>query len=114
MQRAVIFTGGVGKMKYKLASLFAGVGGIDLGFVQTNYFKPVYANEIDEKASITYNINHSILVDNRDIREVEPDDIPNIDVLASGFPCTSFSIAGYRKGFEDKRSEIYSLRHFEL
>lgn len=98
------YIGGVGKMKYKVASLFAGVGGIELGFELTDRFETIYANEFDKKASITYNANHSIPVDNRDIHEVEPDDIPDIDVLTSGFPCTSFSIAGYRKGFEDERS----------
>lgn len=90
---------------YKLASLFAGVGGIDLGFENTGKFTTVYANEIDKSACKTFvsNFSDSIL-DNRDIRVVDSDDIPDIDVLTSGFPCTSFSIAGYRKGFEDERT----------
>lgn len=91
-------------MKYNIASLFAGVGGIDLGFEQTNKFKTVWANEYDEKAQITFKLNNSAELSPLDIREVNTDDIPDIDVLLSGFPCTSFSIAGYRKGFEDENS----------
>ncbi|SLN04394.1 DNA-cytosine methyltransferase [Brachybacterium faecium] len=90
--------------KYKVASLFAGVGGIELGFELTNRFKTVFANEIDKKAAITYqtNFKNKLLVE--DIRNVTPDMIPKIDVLTAGFPCTSFSIAGYRKGFEDENT----------
>ncbi|QJS97873.1 DNA cytosine methyltransferase [Dolosigranulum pigrum] len=90
--------------KYKIASLFAGVGGIELGFEQTGYFETIYANEFDEKASKTYSANYNVDVDVRDVRDVEPEDIPDADIITSGFPCTSFSIAGYRKGFEDERS----------
>ena len=61
--------------------------------------------KIDKNACKTFVSNFSDnILDNRDIREVNPDDIPDIDVLTSGFPCTSFSIAGYRKGFEDERT----------
>jgi len=89
---------------YKVASLFAGVGGIDLGFDQTNKFKTVWANENDKKAQVTFKLNNSAELSTLDIRKVDADDIPDIDVLLSGFPCTSFSIAGYRKGFEDENS----------
>lgn len=91
--------------KYTIASLFAGVGGIELGFELTKKFKTIFANEIDKKAIITYqqNFNHSII--NDDIRNLKPESLPNnIDVLTAGFPCTSFSIAGYRKGFEDENT----------
>ncbi|WP_429995245.1 DNA (cytosine-5-)-methyltransferase, partial [Mycoplasmopsis bovis] len=43
-------------------------------------------------------------VSNVDIRKVNVNDIPDVDIILSGFPCTSFSIAGYRKGFEDEKS----------
>ncbi len=44
-------------MKYKMMSLFAGVGGIDIGFEQTGRFKTVWANEFDKHASTTYKEN---------------------------------------------------------
>ena len=89
---------------YKIASLFAGVGGIDLGFELTGKFKTIYANEFDKNARITYSKNFSSNLDPRDIRDVDPDDLPDVDLITSGFLCTSFSIAGYRKGFEDKNT----------
>lgn len=90
--------------KYKVASLFAGVGGIELGFELTKHFKTVFANEMDKKAAVTYqaNFKNQLLIE--DIRNVKPEMIPDIDVLTAGFPCTSFSIAGYRKGFEDENT----------
>lgn len=89
---------------YKVASLFAGVGGIDIGFENTDEFKTVWANEFDPKAQQTYKQNFDNVLNVQDIRDVDPEEIPEIDVLLSGFPCTSFSIAGYRKGFEDEHS----------
>lgn len=91
---------------YKLAGLFGGVGGIELGFEQAG-FNVVWANELDAKASITYKKNHSheLLVD--DIHNVSPEQLPEIDVLTGGFPCQAFSIAGYRKGFEDDRGNLF-------
>ena len=89
---------------YKVASLFAGVGGIDLGFEKTGQFKTVWANEYDKNARLTYLENFSTNLNEKDIREVNVDEITDIDILLSGFPCTSFSIAGYRKGFEDENT----------
>ena len=90
--------------KLKIASFFAGVGGIDLGFEQTGLFETVYANEFDAYPKQVFEANFDVNVDFRDIHMVEPDDIPDVDVIVGGFPCTSFSIAGYQKGFEDERT----------
>ena len=86
----------------KCASFFAGVGGIDMGFERSG-FEIVYANEYDTSACVTYNLNHSIAVDCRDICTVNADELPDFDILLAGFPCQPFSIAGYRQGFEDKK-----------
>lgn len=96
------------KKKLSLASFFAGVGGIELGFEGTGEFSTVYANEIDKNAHITYSTNFkNVKLDKRDIREVEAEDIPDVDVITGGFPCQAFSIAGYRKGFEDERGDLF-------
>ena len=87
----------------KCASFFAGVGGIDLGFEKTGYFDVVYANEIDEYPVKTYEANSKIKVDCRDIHEVKASEIPDFDVMLAGFPCQAFSVAGYRKGFDDEK-----------
>jgi DNA (cytosine-5)-methyltransferase 1 len=89
-------------MNIKVASFFAGVGGIDLGFKSPNY-DLIYANEYDVNAVKTFESNFNIKVDNRDINEVAESEIPDFDLMLAGFPCQPFSIAGYREGFEDKK-----------
>ncbi len=99
--------------KLKCASFFAGVGGIDLGFEQAGVFETIYANEFDKYPSRTFELNFpDIKVDIRDIQEVKSEEIPEFDVMFAGFPCQAFSIAGYRKGFDDEkgRGELF----FEL
>jgi len=88
-------------------SLFAGVGGICLGFKKAG-FKIIWANEIDEDARTTYSLNfpdHAL--DPRDICTVPIEDIPSADILLAGFPCQAFSVAGYQKGFEDDRGNLF-------
>ncbi len=87
----------------RCASFFAGVGGIDLGFESTKYFKTVYANEFDPYPVETYEKNFDIKVDCRDINTVDASEIPDFDVMLAGFPCQAFSIAGLRKGFDDEK-----------
>lgn len=96
----------------KCASFFAGVGGIDIGFENTGVFETVYANEFDSYPATTFELNHSVKVDVRDIHEVKSSEIPDFDVMLAGFPCQAFSIAGLRKGFDDEkgRGELF----FEL
>jgi DNA (cytosine-5)-methyltransferase 1 len=89
--------------KLKIASFFAGVGGIDIGFEKTGTFETVYANEIDPYPVKTFEENFDLKVDNRDIHDVQPDEIPDVDVIVGGFPCQAFSIAGYRQGFNDAK-----------
>lgn len=89
--------------KLKCASFFAGVGGIDIGFETTKAFEVVYANEIDTYPVETYELNSKIKVDCRDINDVKSDEIPDFDVMLAGFPCQAFSVAGYRKGFDDEK-----------
>lgn len=90
---------------YKVISLFAGVGGIDLGFEKAG-FETIYANEIDSNARETYSLNFpNVYLDHRDIREVKIEEVPlTAKIVVSGFPCQSFSIAGYRKGLEDEKN----------
>ncbi|MDO4803154.1 MAG: DNA (cytosine-5-)-methyltransferase [Prevotellaceae bacterium] len=91
----------------KVASLFAGIGGICYGFKQAGA-EIVWANEIDKDACKTYrhNFGGDYLVEG-DIKEVDPNDIPDIDILNGGFPCQAFSVAGYRKGFDDERGNLF-------
>lgn len=98
--------------KLKVASFFAGVGGIDLGFEQTGHFETVYANEFDKYAVKTFEENFNIKADHRDIREVDADDVPSVDVFLAGWPCQPFSQAGLRQGFNDDKGR--GDTYFEL
>lgn len=116
--------------EYKVGSLFAGVGGICLGFkkakTKKSKYRLLWANEIDEYACETYrnNFSHSLL--EGDIKLVlHPEKIVDkqeqkyyqnlhekilkepIDILNGGFPCQAFSIAGERKGFDDDRGNLF-------
>lgn len=91
---------------YKVAGLFGGVGGIELGFQQAG-FDIVWANEVDPKAAETYRANHEHKLVEGDIHDLEPEDLPEVDVVTAGFPCQAFSIAGYQKGFEDERGNLF-------
>lgn len=90
----------------KVAGFFAGVGGIELGFEQAG-FDIVWSNEIDEKAGVTFEANHKAHIVIEDINNIDSKSVPNVDVIVGGFPCQAFSIAGYRKGFEDERGEVF-------
>ena len=89
------------KQIYKTIDLFAGVGGIRLGF-ETAGFKTVFANDFEPACKLTYDLNHKeIKLTVKDIREINSQDLPAFDLLLGGFPCQPFSIAGYRQGFND-------------
>jgi len=95
------------KKRFTVASMFAGIGGIDLGFEQAGC-KVVWANEIDKYACRTYRLNFGdeYLVEG-DIQEVSTDTIPDFDILIAGFPCQAFSSVGLLKGFEDPRGNLF-------
>ena len=90
----------------KVISLFSGVGGIDLPF-ERNGCQIVFANDFDGFAVQTYNNNFQTKATLADITKFQVSDIPDGDILIGGFPCQPFSIAGYRKGFEDTRGTLF-------
>lgn len=100
--------------KIKIIDLFAGVGGIRLGFTQAAQSfgietECVFTSEIDTWACKTYSKNfpndlHGPLCD---ITQVNEDNMPEYDVLLAGFPCQAFSIAGKRGGFDDTRGTLF-------
>lgn len=98
--------------KVKFIDLFAGLGGIRLGFeksfqdlgfetecVMTSEIKP-YAVE-----TLSKNFNHDYFVG--DIFQVENKQIPDFDFLLGGFPCQPFSAGGKRQGFVDTRGTLF-------
>lgn len=106
--------------KLKVASLFCGCGGTDVGLLGdfhylNKYYHPnnmeiVYANDIEESACELFSKNFNIKPDSRDIREVNSKEIPDCDILTGGFPCQSFSIIAQnpkRLGVKDDRGKLF-------
>lgn len=88
----------------KAIDLFAGIGGIRLGFDQAfgKQLKTVFVSEWDENAQKTYRANFEDGIDIAgDITKIAEDDVPEFDICLAGFPCQAFSLAGQRKGFSD-------------
>lgn len=89
---------------FSTIDLFAGVGGIRLGFESTGAFQTVFSNDIEEKCKITYDSNFKeSKLHIGDLKEITNEEIPDFDFLLAGFPCQAFSVAGYREGFADSK-----------
>lgn len=98
----------------KCVDLFAGVGGIRLGFAQAAKdfgisTECVFTSEIDDWACKTYRKNFPLDSHDpkSDITQVDEKAMPDFDILLAGFPCQAFSIAGKRGGFEDTRGTLF-------
>lgn len=104
----------------KVASLFCGCGGTDVGLIgdfdflgkhyDANGIEIVYANDIDANACAIFEKNFGLIPDNRDIRAVTSEELPEFDILTGGFPCQSFSIVAQnppRLGIKDDRGMLF-------
>ncbi len=94
-------------MKYKVGSLFSGLGGIDVAFEKAGA-QIVWANEIDKYACITHRLNFQKceLIEG-DIKDVIPSILKDVDIITAGFPCQSFSSVGLGGGFNDPRGNLF-------
>ena len=90
----------------KVASLFAGAGGLDLGFLRSGH-NVVWANEIDSDACETYRVNIGDHIECADISSIDPITVPQFDILIGGFPCQGFSRANINRVEGDKRNNLY-------
>lgn len=88
--------------KFRFIDLFAGIGGIRLGFESVGG-QCVFSSEFDEDACKTYEANFGEHPSG-DITKIDAKDIPDFDVLLGGFPCQAFSIIGKKEGFANETS----------
>lgn len=95
----------VAKPKFRFIDLFAGIGGVRLGFQQAGG-ACVFSSEFDKHAQQTYKRNHGEIPFG-DITLISPDEIPEHDILLAGFPCQPFSHAGLKLGIEDTRGTLF-------
>ena len=97
--------------KFSFIDLFAGIGGIKIALENAG-FNCVFSNDFDKNCKITFdynfasknslqNLNHEMHLG--DISSIQTQIIPACNILAGGFPCQPFSIAGYRQGFNDEK-----------
>jgi len=92
----------------KIISLFAGCGGLDLGFHKQGY-EVVWANDFNEWAAATYKRNLGSVMHCGDIEKVNPKSktIPDCDLILGGFPCQDFSMIWKRPGLNGERGNLY-------
>lgn len=106
--------------KYKILSLFSGIGGTDIGFqggfdyLSKTYkklpTKVIFANDIDKGARQLFDANFDIESTSTDIRELDITKLPDADIVTGGFPCQSFSVSATnppRLGIKDPRGQLF-------
>lgn len=91
----------------KTVALFAGCGGLDLGFENAG-FNIIWANDNNNKVADTYRFNHrntELVI--KSLVDIKSQEIPECDVIIGGPPCQSWSLAGAMKGKEDSRGQLF-------
>ena len=90
----------------KIVSLFAGCGGLDLGFHKSGH-DIVHASDFDKDSVETYNGYFDKKAELIDVHHLKGKDLPDYDLLAGGFPCQGFSVANTYRNKDDSRNKLY-------
>ena len=90
-------------MAIRFFDMFAGIGGFRSGLEAIGGFECIGHCEIDKYANQAYNAIYEPKGELyfEDARTINPNDLPDLDLICAGFPCQSFSVAGKRLGFKD-------------
>ena len=91
--------------EFTAISLFAGAGGLDIGFENAG-FKVIWANDFDADSCKTHENWSNAKVVCGDIAKIDASEIPDADIMLGGFPCQGFSLSGPRK-IDDSRNVLY-------
>lgn len=84
--------------------LFCGIGGFHQALSNLGH-TCVFASDIDEKCRRVYEKNYNIKPVGDIIEHIK--DVPPHDIMCGGFPCQPFSKAGFQKGFDDDRGNLF-------
>ena len=93
----------------KVFSMFSGIGGFELGILNSIISDDVEFighSEIDKYAEDVYQ-KHFGGKNYGDATRINTEDLPDFDFLVGGFPCQAFSVAGLRRGFDDTRGTLF-------
>lgn len=99
-----------GKNNIRFFDMFAGIGGFRAGLERAGGFDCIGHCEIDRHADRAYRAIHNVKENEvfyEDARKINPETMPEFDLLCGGFPCQAFSVAGKRKGFDDARGTLF-------
>lgn len=96
-------------MSIKYLDMYSGIGGFRSALDALGGFECVGFCEIDKYAKRAYETLYDTKGERyfEDARNIDPDDLPDIDLICAGFPCQSFSIAGKQRGFDDTRGTLF-------
>lgn len=96
-------------MSIKYLDMFSGIGGFRSGLEAVGGFECIGYCEIDQYARRAYEAMYDTKGEMyfEDATKINPDDLPDIDLICGGFPCQAFSIAGRRNGFNDTRGTLF-------
>lgn len=93
----------------RIVSLFAGAGGLDLGFIRAGH-TVIWANDNFEDAVNTYRLNIGNHIVCADVKDIESSQIPDCDAVIGGFPCQGFSVANMKRSETDQRNSFIRKR----
>lgn len=96
-------------MAIRFFDMFAGIGGFRSGLEAVGGFECIGHCEIDKYANQAYNAIYDVRGELyfEDARTINPNEMPELDLITAGFPCQSFSVAGRRLGFADTRGTLF-------
>ena len=85
--------------------LFCGIGGFHQALKSLNC-KCILASDIDKNCQDIYKLNYDIEVQ-KDVKKIDENSLSDFDIICAGFPCQTFSNAGKKKTFSDKRGLLF-------